>query len=55
MKLMKQLGHLILQDIKQKNIEWNNPEASKLISIIETKEEELEKMEGEVRNIKKNN
>ncbi len=51
----EQLGHLILQDIKQKNIEWNNPEASKLISIIETKEEELEKMEGEVRNIKKNN
>jgi hypothetical protein len=49
------LGHLILQEIKDKNITWDNPEAERLISIIESKEEELEKMEGEVRNIKKNN
>ena len=46
------LGHEIRKDLESGNVEWDNPEALKLISLIEQKESELEKMEGQVREIK---
>jgi hypothetical protein len=49
------LGQEILKDLKKNKVEWDNPEALKLIHLIEKKEGELEKMEGQVREIKSKN
>ena len=49
------LGHEIRKDLKSGKVNWENPEAIKLINLIEQKEDELEKMEGQVKEIKRKN
>ena len=47
------LGQEIRKDLESGKVEWDNPEAIKLIGLIEKKESELEEMEGQVREIKR--
>lgn len=50
----EELGVLAFQEIKEEKLKWENPKLEEILKAIEQLEAELEKIEGEVSDAKKN-